>query len=391
MGGGAWPFLVGGAICLVNSVNERDLNLLNNQGVDTFFCVEGGAFAVIILEMELKTGALLAIGNPLLDVSATVPSDLLSKYDLKPANACLAEPKHLPLYEELVKDYQVEYIAGGDAQNSIRAAQWMLSQTHPGVTRYIGCIGNDEFGQQLRKHATADGVDVQYLVDPDTPTGSCAVLITNKDRSLVANLSAANKYNKSHLDENPKFLEEAQVLYGTGFFLTVSPESLIAFGEHAVAKNKPYLFNLSAPFLMDFFWEGKMETVLEYVDVLFANEHEAAALGKRLNAGEDLIEIAKAAAALPKKNSQRARTVIFTQGASQVITAKDGQVTTFPTPHVPDEEIVDLNGAGDCFVGGFLSQYLQGKQLEDCIKAGHYCAGVCIRTSGIKFSGSPSF
>ncbi|KAK7383867.1 hypothetical protein VNO78_29552 [Psophocarpus tetragonolobus] len=30
MGGGAWPFLVGGAICLVNSVNERDLSLLNN-------------------------------------------------------------------------------------------------------------------------------------------------------------------------------------------------------------------------------------------------------------------------------------------------------------------------------------------------------------------------
>eukprot|EP00398_MALV-I-01_sp_L67-1_P000614 gene615-673_t len=29
-GGGAWPFLVGGVICLVNSVNERDLNLLNS-------------------------------------------------------------------------------------------------------------------------------------------------------------------------------------------------------------------------------------------------------------------------------------------------------------------------------------------------------------------------
>lgn len=28
VGGGAWPFLVGGVICLVNSVNERDLNLL---------------------------------------------------------------------------------------------------------------------------------------------------------------------------------------------------------------------------------------------------------------------------------------------------------------------------------------------------------------------------
>ncbi|KAK8700876.1 hypothetical protein V6N13_019266 [Hibiscus sabdariffa] len=30
MGGGAWSFLVGGAICLVNSVNERDLNLLTS-------------------------------------------------------------------------------------------------------------------------------------------------------------------------------------------------------------------------------------------------------------------------------------------------------------------------------------------------------------------------
>ena len=31
MGGGAWPFLVGGVICLVNSVNERDLILLNSN------------------------------------------------------------------------------------------------------------------------------------------------------------------------------------------------------------------------------------------------------------------------------------------------------------------------------------------------------------------------
>ncbi len=31
MGVGAWPFLVGGVICLVNSVNERDLDLLNSS------------------------------------------------------------------------------------------------------------------------------------------------------------------------------------------------------------------------------------------------------------------------------------------------------------------------------------------------------------------------
>ncbi len=34
MGGGAWPFLVGGVICLVNSVNERDPCLLNRELVE---------------------------------------------------------------------------------------------------------------------------------------------------------------------------------------------------------------------------------------------------------------------------------------------------------------------------------------------------------------------
>jgi hypothetical protein len=29
VGGGAWPFLVGGVICLVNSDNERDSSLIN--------------------------------------------------------------------------------------------------------------------------------------------------------------------------------------------------------------------------------------------------------------------------------------------------------------------------------------------------------------------------
>jgi len=42
------------------------------------------------------------------------------------------------------------------------------------------------------------------------------------------------------------------------------------------------MMNLSAPFLLDFFWEGKFEKVLPYVDVLFGNESEAAALAKRL-------------------------------------------------------------------------------------------------------------
>ena len=47
MGGGAWPFLVGGVICLVNSVNERDRRLLNSSANGFFIgesFLEGRSF-----------------------------------------------------------------------------------------------------------------------------------------------------------------------------------------------------------------------------------------------------------------------------------------------------------------------------------------------------------
>jgi len=65
----------------------------------------------------------VGLGNPLLDISANVEEDFLSKYDLKPNNAILAEEKHKPMYDEMIKKYKVDYIPGGATQNTLRVAQ----------------------------------------------------------------------------------------------------------------------------------------------------------------------------------------------------------------------------------------------------------------------------
>lgn len=52
-----------------------------------------------------KDGALVGIGNPLLDISANVDDGLLQKYGLKADDAIMAEEKHMPLYKELVEKY----------------------------------------------------------------------------------------------------------------------------------------------------------------------------------------------------------------------------------------------------------------------------------------------
>jgi len=337
-------------------------------------------------------GILLGMGNPLLDISASVPQEVFDRYDLKPGNSILADPeKHLPLYDELVRNYPVEYIAGGAAQNAIRAAQWMLQV--PSATAYIGCIGDDKFGKTLKEATEKDGVTPHYLVDPTTPTGTCAVLIHNKERSLVANLSAANKYKKSHFDspEIQAVVAKAQFYYSTGFFLTVSPETAIALGKIACENNKPFLFNLSATFLIQYFWDGKMEVVLRYADVVFSNEDEAMELAKRMGWETELSAVATKFAEFPKENKKRERVVIFTQGSKATIVYSGGKSSLYKPLYCPPDQIVDTNGAGDSFVGGFLSRYVQGKHLDECIAAGHYCAYECIKRSGATYPPTPKF
>ena len=58
MDGGAWPFLVGGVICLVNSDNERDSPLLTSRlDLDSRVMRPGGVFPRLCVDGERVGGA----------------------------------------------------------------------------------------------------------------------------------------------------------------------------------------------------------------------------------------------------------------------------------------------------------------------------------------------
>eukprot|EP00794_Sanderia_malayensis_P016310 gene16310-17954_t len=337
----------------------------------------------------LRDGLLLGVGNPLLDISTSVEPAMIEKYGLKSNDAILAEEKHLPIYQELIDNFPVEYIAGGATQNSMRIAQWILQRPH--TSAYFGCVGKDKYADKLREISEKAGVNVQYQVDESTPTGTCAVLITDKNRSLVANLGAANNFKKSHIEkpENVEIMNNAQYIYVGGFFLTVSPETIIILAKHAASSNKHFMMNLSAPFLCQFFKEPMMQA-MPYIDVLFGNETEALTFAKEQNfQTESIEEIALKMSQLEKVNKDRSRMVVITQGATNTLVAQDGVIKNFPVIKIKEEDIVDTNGAGDAFVGGFLSQLIQEKSLECCINAGHYAANHIIQQSGVTTSGNP--
>ncbi|KAK7285043.1 hypothetical protein RJT34_19800 [Clitoria ternatea] len=166
------------------------------------------------------------------------------RYGITLNNVILAEDKHKPMYDERTEKYNVEFIAGGATQNSIKVAQWMLQV--PGATSYMGGIGNDKYGEEMKKNSRLAGVNVQYYEDETTPTGTCSVCVVGGERSLVANLGAANCYKTEHLKrpENWALVEKAKYFYIAGFFLTVSPDSIQLVAEHVAANNKIFTIPL---------------------------------------------------------------------------------------------------------------------------------------------------
>lgn len=194
---------------------------------------------------------IVGIENPLLDISIQLPNnDLVDKYGLQHGLACLAEEKHLPLYEELWKMDGVQKIPGGSSLNTVRSANFMLKDTHAGKCAFFGSIGQDEVGQVLEKELEDNGIHAYFHKDQETPTGSCAVLVSNHNRTLCANLAACLKYPTSHLEANMAVLEKAALLYTSGFFITCNYEALLKYLAYATESNKPLAANLAATFLI---------------------------------------------------------------------------------------------------------------------------------------------
>jgi len=331
---------------------------------------------------------IFCLGNPLLDIQVTGGEKLLEKYGLNANDAILAEEKHAPIYDEIVENYKVTYVAGGAAQNAARGAAYVLP---PKSVVYAGCVGDDDLAEQLKVANTREGLDDVYHVKKGEKTGSCAVVITGHHRSLVTTLRSAEKFEQSHLSSPTvaPLIDAAKIFYVEGYFLSHGVESALELSKKASEKGKIFVLNLSAPFIPQFFG-AQLQKILPYVDYLIGNEAEAEAWASAngLPDPKDIPAVAKALAQQPKSNPTRDRVVIFTHGAEQTVAVSSSNLDDYETYSVnalKDEEIVDTNGAGDAFAGGFIGALAAGKSLGEAIEVGHTLGTMCVTQVGPQY------
>lgn len=135
-----------------------------------------------------------------------------------------------------------------------------------------------------------------------------------------------------------------------------------------------------------------MKQVLPYTDIIIGNEAEAeawgAAVGLSVSTGSDedvqqsLIAIAKNLATFEKKNSSRPRVVIITQGPKSTLlvsSAEPDSPKKFDVHALEDSLIIDTNGAGDAFAGGFIGALVAGKSIDESIETGHKLGAMSIQ------------
>jgi len=328
--------------------------------------------------VESKEIDLMVIGNPLLDISVMCNDNtLLDKYGMKSGEACLASEEQLPIYAEILATEGHETMPGGAGLNSCRGAIFAMKQAGyetKGVT-YFGSIGEDAYGNGLEKTLSDAGIISNLYKDKDTATGTCAAVVVGKERSLCANLGACVKYPTSHLEANMAYLEGAKMVYATAFFITSNAAAHRQVAEFCAANDKPFVFNIAAPWIMHTNYDDVMHSI-EHADYVFCNEDEGSLMAEKQGfEALDRLSAAKFVCNYKKANGKRNRIAVITQGAEPILIAEsqpvgEPKITMIPVPKLDQALVIDTNGAGDALVGAFLAGMARGLSLEESLKEG---------------------
>ncbi len=308
--------------------------------------------------------AILGVGNALVDILATLPSDeLLDKYNLpKGSMQHVDEATSNSIYNDLMT-IGCQRVAGGSSANTINGLARL------GVkTKFIGKVGADKLGEDFRNDQQSNGIDSNLLIG-EVSSGRALVLISDDaERTFATYLGAAIEldsqdlhaamyegYKYLHLEgylvQNHRLVEKAVELAKLNNMIV----SLDMASYNVVDENKEFL--------------GRM--LEHYVDIVFANEDEAKSFTglEPDGAVKRFAELCDVAVVkIGKEGSLVKRKHEFHRISSICANA------------------VDATGAGDLYASGFLYGLANELPLAKCGTIGSLCAGKVVEVIGPKMN-----
>ncbi|MGS0546675.1 ribokinase [Pseudomonas sp. Y5-11] len=267
----------------------------------------------------------------------------------------------LPKGGETLIGHSFATVSGGKGANQAVAAARLGAQV-----AMVGCVGNDDYGVQLRDALLAEQIDCQAVSTVADSSGVALIVVDDNSQNAIVIVAGANgAMTPAVIDRFDAVLQAADVI----ICQLEIPDATVGHAlKRARALGKTVILNpapASRPLPADWY------TAIDY---LIPNESEAAALS-----GLPVDSLQSAEGAASQLIAMGAGKVIVTLGAQGSLFANGKDFEHFPAPKV---KAVDTTAAGDTFVGGFAAALASGKSEAEAIRYGQVAAALSVTRAG---------
>ncbi|WP_409291486.1 carbohydrate kinase family protein [Peribacillus sp. SCS-37] len=231
----------------------------------------------------------------------------------------------------------------------------------------ISCVGRDKEGDWILENSARHGVNIDSVLRSRDRTGTYTALL-NTDGELVISMADMEIYEQLSVT----YLMEAWPLIETADFVVIDtnlPEaSLFYMIQRCVMEGIPvYADPVSVP------KAKRLLPMLNGIHCILPNREEAEILsGMKI---ESLSDCMKASVLIQESG---VKNVVITLGKDGVFGA-DGE-STFHLPAFP-VEVLDVTGAGDAFMAGFLYGLSEGEEFRHACRIGSAAAALALQSN----------
>jgi sugar/nucleoside kinase (ribokinase family) len=309
----------------------------------------------------------LAIGNAIVDVIADADDRFLESQGLTKGMMRLIDEREADrLYAAMGPGRE---LSGGSAGNTAAGLAAMGCKAG-----FIGQVADDQLGAIYQHDIESLGVD--FIVPARADVGATArslILVTpDAQRTMNTFLGAAQMLDKSDIE--PAEVAAAAIVYLEGYLW--DPPAPRAALEKAIAAahaaGRKVAFTLSDTFCVDRHRDGFWQLIKAgKIDILFANEAEAAAMEEENDVERAIELLSKEVPMLVVTRSEAGATAIAGDERADV-------------PAEPIDRLVDTTGAGDLFAAGFLAGQARSRSLKDSLRLGAIAAAEVIQHYGAR-------
>jgi ribokinase len=268
--------------------------------------------------------------------------------------------EHFPLPgQEDVVDVMDTYVGGGAALFTLGLGKLGL---HP---VFQGTIGDDCYGRLIMEEFKQKNVDNSLLTISDKNKTGISLSFTNeKDRSFLTYRGTNDEIDIETVQL--EHVKEARHIHVTGY--SGSKNHIRYLNLLKKVKEEDITVSLDVGWDDTGEWYQGIYELFPYIDVLFMNETEAIHYGRKDCALEAIADFSNYCSLVVAKLGKNG-SIAITGGKEYA--AKPYKVTA-----------LDTTGAGDSFNAGFISAFIKGKTIEECLKYGNGCGALSVTAYG---------